>query len=67
MHLARTPQAMEVSLINGFSLLTVRLLVLWWVLQGCGCVLEGLVCVYCTREGGACGVVPIPHECAPNS
>ena len=56
----------EVSLISRFSLLTVRLLVLWWVLRGCGCVLEGLVCVYCAREGGACGVAPIPLECAPN-
>ena len=29
-------------------------------------VLEGLVCVYCAREGGACGVALIPLECAPN-
>ena len=34
------------------------LLLWWWVLQVC------LVCVCCTREGGACGVAPIPLECA---
>ena len=38
---------------------------LWWVLQGCGRVLGGSVCVYSAREGGACSVAPIPLECAP--
>ena len=28
-------------------------------------VVVGLVYVYCAREGGACGVAPIPLECAP--
>ena len=25
------------------------------------------MCVYCAREGGACGVALIPLECAPNA